>query len=128
MWWYTIFLIVLFGFFYPPEAKSHQWTPTYTTWRTSYVEDVLVTSMVLFNARDDVEYYEIQVLDGEFNPVPFATGERLYHLNHLRRKVIDVYISSKDEERAVYICSRSKSLQGSGNNTVLSSRICSKAI
>ena len=125
---YVIFLIVLFGFFYPPDAKSHQWTPTYITWRSSYVEDVLVASMTLFNARDDVEYYEIQVLDSEFEPVPFATGERIYHLNHLRRKVIDVYISSKDEERAVYICSRSKSLAGSTSTTVLSSRICSKAI
>jgi hypothetical protein len=91
------------------------------------VQDVLVISMTLFNAREDVSYYEIQVLDEEFNPVPFATGERIQQVNHLRRKVIDVYISSKDKERAVYICSRSKSLEGTGSNTVLSSRICSKA-
>ncbi len=91
------------------------------------MDDVLVTSMTLFNARGDVDYYEVQVLDGDMNPVPFASGERIYNINHLRRKVVDVYISSKDEARAVYICSRSKSLAGEGSRTVLSSRICSKA-
>ena len=111
----------------PAPSKAHQWTPTYPQWRPSYVEDVLVVSMTLFNARDDVGYYEIQVLDSEFRPVPFATGERIHQIDHLRRKVIDIYISSKDEDRAVYICSRSKSLQGDRNVTVLSSRICSKA-
>ena len=91
------------------------------------MDDVLVTSMTLFNARSDVDYYEIQVLDKDMNPVPFATGERIFNIGHLRRKVIDVYISSKDEERAVYICSRSKSLGEDVSRATISSRICSKS-
>lgn len=118
---------VIFLCLFSMQAMSHQWTPTYPTWRSSYVDDIFVTSMTLFNAREDVDYYEIQVLDEEMNSVPFATGERIYNIDHLRRKVIDVYVSSKDLDRAVYICSRSKSLAQGGGITILSSRICSKS-
>lgn len=109
------------------QAMSHQWTPTYPTWRPSYVDDIYVTSMTLFNSREDVDYYEIQVLDQEMMEIPFATGERIYNIDHLRRKVIDVYVSSKDLDRAVYICSRSKTVAKRGSYTILSSRICSKS-
>lgn len=83
--------------------------------------------MTLFNGRKDVDYYEIQVLDADMNPVPFATGERIFNVGHLSRKVVDVYISSKDEDRAIYVCSRSKSIEDNGSRTILSSRICSKS-
>jgi len=83
--------------------------------------------MKLFNSRGDVEYYEIQVLDKDFNPVPFASSERIFNVGHLKRKVVDVYISTTDVERAVYICSRSKSLAGNESKTVVASRICSKS-
>jgi len=111
----------------PVLSQAHQWTPTYPTWRPSYVEDVLVTSMTIFNGREEVDYYEIQVLDKDMEPVPFATGDRIFQVGHQKRKVVDVYISSKDEKRAVYICSRSKSLMDDYSTTIVSSRICSKS-
>ena len=83
--------------------------------------------MTIFNGREEVDYYEIQVLDKDMEPVPFATGDRIFQVGHLKRKVVDVYISSKDEERAVYICSRSKSLMDDYSTTIVSSRICSKS-
>ena len=111
----------------PAPSKGHQWTPTYPVWRPSYVDDVHVVTMKLFNSRGDIEYYEIQVLDVDFNPVPYASAERIMNVGHLKRKVVDIYVSSNDIERAVYICSRSKSLEGSESKTVVASRICSKS-
>ena len=83
--------------------------------------------MKLFNSRGDVDYYEIQVLDSDFNSVPFASSERIVNVKHLKRKVVDVYISTADVKRAVYICSRSKSLADNESKTVVASRICSKS-
>ena len=119
----TVILLLLFS----GSVSAHQWTPTYPVWRPSYVEDVSVVTMKLFNSRGDIDYYEIQVLDKDFNPVPFASSERIFNVGHLNRKVVDVYISSADIERAVYICSRSKSLSGFESKTIVASRICSKS-
>ena len=91
------------------------------------MEDIHVVTMKLFNSRGDVEFYEIQVLDTDFKSVPFASSERIVHVGHLKRKVVDVYIAVKDIERAVYICSRSKSLSDDKSKTVVASRICSKS-
>lgn len=111
----------------PAPSKAHQWTPTYPVWRPSYVEGVHVITMKLFNSRGDVDYYELQVLDTEFQPVPYASAERIMNVGHLKRKVVDIYVSSNDIERAVYICSRSKSLSDMESKTVVASRICSKS-
>jgi hypothetical protein len=106
---------------------AHQWTPTYYAWRPSHIDNVYVTDMMLWNAREEIEYFEIEVFDQDFNPVRFVTNETVIHVPHLRRKTIGVYVSSRDKDRAVYICSRSKILSLNITKTVIESRICSKS-
>lgn len=108
------------------QAWAHEFTPAYPTLEPSYMDGILTTKMLLFNRRQDVNYYEISVFDSEWNPVPFATTDKVFEAKYLERKFIDVYIREKDRSRAVYICTKSK-LQVDGNNiTAVSSRICSK--
>ena len=82
--------------------------------------------MTIFNARDDVEYYEFGVFDAEWNKVPFATQSKVMKIKHLEKKKIDIYIREKDRKDAVYICSKSKLIVDGGSKTSIISRICSK--
>jgi len=107
-------------------ASAHQWMPTYPELRPSYVTGVLTTKMELFNSRNDVKYYEILVYDKDFNPMRFATQEKIVEVGYLKRKNIDVYIREEDRDKVTYICSKSKLLKGTGSVTRVSSRICSK--
>ena len=108
-------------------ANAHQFTPTYPKLEPSYVEGILQAKMVLFNRRSDVEYYELGVYDGEWNPVPFTSNSKLIQIRYLETKRIDVYIRNSDRNRVVYICTSSKlAKDGSETSTLISSRICSK--
>ena len=48
------------------EASAHSFVPTYPELKPSYVEGILYTTMSLFNARKDVEYYEFGVFNAEW--------------------------------------------------------------
>lgn len=108
------------------SVSAHSWTPTYPKLEPAYVDGVLTTRMLLFNVRTDVEYFEISVWDADWNPVRFATSERIVRVAHLERKNIDIYIREQDRRKAVYVCSKSKLLRDSSSATLISSRICSK--
>jgi hypothetical protein len=107
-------------------ASAHQWTPTYPKLETSHVSGVLQARMKLFNARRDVAYFTFEVFDKDFNPVKFATTQRLLQLDYLGRKDVDIFIREQDRDKAVYVCSRSKIVAKDVTATVVSSRICSK--
>ena len=47
------------------SAIAHELTPTYAELKPSYVDNILVTTMKMWNRRNDVEYYEINVYDKE---------------------------------------------------------------
>lgn len=114
-------LMGLFGY-----ANAHQFTPTYPKLEPSYVEGILEAKMVLFNRRNDVEYYELGVYDAEWNPVPFTSTSKLIKVAYLETKRIDVYVRNSDRRRVVYICTISKLSANSKDATLISSRICSK--
>ena len=107
-------------------ASAHEFTPTYPKLKQSYVEGILYTTMTLFNARKDVQYYEMGVFDEEWNKVPFSVVEPIMFIKHLERKEIEVYIREKDRDRALYICSKSKLIVEGASKTSLATRICSK--
>lgn len=117
----TVVLIFLSG-----QATAHQWTPTYPKLKPSFVEGIYSTELKLFNSRNDVEYYEIQVLDKEMDGVMFATNQRVIKVEYLETTKVVVYIREQDINNAVYVCSKSKLLAGNETATVVSSRICSK--
>lgn len=109
------------------SAMAHEWTPTYPIFNTSSVEGINVSTMKLFNARDDVEYFEIGVFDEDWNGVPFAViGDNIIRVRHQEIEYIDVYIRSRDMKDAVYVCSKSKPLAEDTTRPMLFSRICSK--
>ena len=107
-------------------ASAHEMTPTYPKMIPSYVTGVSVTNMLLFNRRDDVEYYEVGVFTEDWQSIPFATQERIIHLNLSQRKNFKIYINDRDLNRATYICTISKLKKDGMQTSGISSKICSK--
>lgn len=108
-------------------ASAHEMTPTYPKWRPSYMDNVYVTTMEMFNKRDDVEYYEIGIFDKDFKPVPFVSKYDVINLRYLGHVSFDVYIRKSDVGRAEYVCSISKLRKEDGAvRQAVTSKICSK--
>jgi len=107
-------------------AYAHEWTPTYPKFESSFIEDIVVTTMTLFNKRSDVEYYEITVHDADWNSIPFATTNRLIYAPYLSKQSIEIYIKEEDCDRIEYICTTSKQLLLDAPSSGIDSRICSK--
>ena len=114
-------LIVLSG-----HVSAHEWTPTYPKLKPSYIEDIMVAEMKLFNGRKDVQYYEFQVYDDKWIPVPFSTSRFIMRIKHLERKSINIFVRERDRNRVEYICSKSRFLEEQKTKAYLSSRICSR--
>ena len=108
------------------SAIAHELTPTYPELRPSYMDEVSVTTMKMWNRRNDAQYYEIGVFDKEWNPVPFASPFRLLQLDYLEHKSFEVYIRDKDATRVEYICTTSKQLKSDVQSTGVKSKICSR--
>lgn len=107
-------------------AHSHEMTPTYPVLEPSYVDGVYRTKMSIFNKRIDTQYYEIEVFDKDFKPIPFASSSKIIELEYLDRKSFEVYIRTIDTKKAKYICTKSKLTNEDKNTSLISSRICSK--
>ena len=116
-----LWLVLLSG-----QVHAHQWTPTYPELTFSYVEGILKVRMELFNSRKDVSHFEFSVFDSDWNPVKFATSERIMRIDYLVRKSIDIYIREEDKYKATYVCSRSKTITEREEVAIVTSRICSK--
>lgn len=116
-----LWLVLLSG-----QVHAHQWTPTYPELTFSYVEGILKVRMELFNSRKDVSHFEFSVFDKDWNPVKFATSERIMRIDYLVRKSIDIYIREEDKYKATYVCSRSKTITEKEEVAIVTSRICSK--
>lgn len=108
------------------RVSAHQMTPTYPKLEPSFMDGVLRTKMSLFNKRDDVRFYEINVFDVNWNPLEFATTERVLQVNYLQTKNFEVYIRVADKDKVTYICTRSKLQSRGAAVPLVSSRICSK--
>ena len=106
------------------SLEAHELTPTYPELRTSYMKDVLQTKVSMWNAREDVEYYKIEVTDKDWNNVPFITREKTFKLDHFDRKDIEIFLPS--DTTAMYICTRSLLEKGNAQKSIVSSKVCSK--
>ena len=107
-------------------ANAHEMVPAYPTMKPSYISGVSVTSMKLFNRRDDVRYYEIGVFTSEWKPISFASEKKIIKLEYLGKKTFEVYIRNSDLDDATYICTLSKLEKDNVRTTGVSSKICSK--
>lgn len=108
------------------SAAAHELTPTYPELRPSYINGVSVTTMKMWNRRSDAQYYEINVFDEDWNPILFATSERVMQLNYLQSKSFDVYFRNEDSDKVSYICTTSKQLKQDVQSTGVKSKICSR--
>jgi uncharacterized membrane protein len=120
------FCVVLLGVLTHGFIWSHELTPTYPELKTSYLSGVLKAEMHLFNSRKDISYYSVSVYDKDWNPVKFATESKIIQMDYLDHKDIEVYVRKKDQEKAHYICTKSKILKGKSAPALVASRICSK--
>lgn len=109
-------------------VNSHQFTPTYPVLKQSHMRSVLKVEMQLLNKREDVSYYQLEVLDAQMKPVTFAATQKIVEVEYLKRKNLEIYIRSRDKNRATYVCSISKILSGQKKASAISSKICSKIL
>lgn len=107
-------------------AMAHEMSPTYLKFTPSYVNDVLKTNVEIFNRREDVNYYEIEVYDKDRNSISFVADAKVVNIKYLEKKSIDVYIKQSDKDRVVYVCTLSRFIKEDKTKTNVSSRICSK--
>jgi hypothetical protein len=108
------------------SVNAHELVPTYPEMTPSFMSGVSVTTLQLFNRRDDVRFYVIDVYTEDWAPVDFATRDQVLEVNYLEKRTFDVYIRDGDVEAASYICTTSKLLSDDVKSTGLSSRICSR--
>lgn len=119
-----LFLLVLLSGY----ASSHSLTPTYPSLDLSYVPGVYKADLELFNARKDISYYEVNVFDADWNAITASIlPEKILRVPHSTSKKITVYIPAALKSKAVYICTKSKTLYTPVTQvTVILSKICSK--
>jgi hypothetical protein len=122
MFRYVFMIMALIGGY----ANAHQFLPTYPKFEHSFITGVMYTKMELFNKRNDVEYYELNVYDNNWNSIAFASESKIVQVNYLQTKSVNVYVKKEDLVRVTYICTESKHKRESGQNTVIASQICSK--
>ena len=107
-------------------AAAHELTPTYPKFNPSYLTGISVTTMKLWNRREDASYYELALYDEEWLPLPFAATDKLIKLEYLESKSFEVYIRDSDLNKLEYICTTSKLLKDDVDSTGITSRICSR--
>jgi len=108
------------------NAAAHELTPTYPEISSSYIDGISVTTMKMWNRRSDASYYEISVFDEEWNPVGFATSNRIMQLGYLEHRNFKIYFRDEDKDKVSYICTTSKQLKEDVLSTGIKSKICSR--
>jgi hypothetical protein len=82
--------------------------------------------MEIFNKRREVEYYELGVFSQNWEPVTFASEDRIIRVRYLETKKINIYVKNEDLSKVTYICTESRLRKEDVKDTVISSKICSK--
>ena len=118
--------IIIAFLLWATALSGHEMTPAYPILKPSHVAGVVKAQMKLFNRRQDVKYYQIEVFDKDFVNIRFSSPYRIMKVEYQESKDFDVYIRKSDLIRAVYICTISKVIKSRTSQTLISSRICSK--
>lgn len=108
------------------SVVAHEMTPTYPKPSPSPIKGVTKFKMSLFNARTDVQFFQIAVIDREGNPMRFAATDRILAVSYKQRQDFDIYIRDDDLDRARYICTQSKVFAEQVSKTLVVSTICSR--
>ncbi len=116
----VLFLLLSFS------TSAHEMTPAYPEVKPSHVTGVVKVEMSLFNSREEIQWYQIELFDLNWTNIPFASSYRIINIGYKERKSFDVYIRKADMDEAVYLCTTSKVRKSSKSRTLISSRICSR--
>ena len=116
----VLFLLLSFS------TSAHEMTLAYPEVKPSHVAGVVKVEMSLFNSREEIEWYQIELFDLNWTNIPFASSYRIINIGYKERKSFDVYIRKADMDEAVYLCTTSKVRKSSKSRTLISSRICSR--
>ena len=120
------YYVIAAALFLTSGAAAHELTPTYPEFTPTFLDNVSVTKMKLWNRREDVSYYELSVYDEDWNPIPFAAVDRLIKIDYLETKSFEIYIRNSDLKKLEFICTTSKLLKNDVESTGITSRICSR--
>ena len=101
-------------------------TPAYPEVKMSHVKNVVKVEMSLFNSREEIKYYQIDLFDLNWMSIPFSTTYKIIKVDYKEHKAFDIYIRKKDTPEAVYLCTTSKVKRTNTSRTLISSRICSR--
>jgi hypothetical protein len=107
-------------------VSAHEMTPAYPILKPTYVAGVVKAEMSLFNSREDVQYYQIDLFDLNWTNLPFSSKYRVIKVGYKERKDFIVYIRELDLDEATYICTTSKVKKNTQSRTLIVSRICSR--
>jgi hypothetical protein len=108
------------------DVYAHQFLPTYPKFQHSFIDGVMFTKMQLFNKRKEVEYYELNVYDDQWNKITFASETKLIRISYLQTKDVNVYVKKQDLLKVTYICTESKHQRENVQVAVIATQICSK--
>jgi len=118
--------LIVFFLLWSFSTSAHEMTPAYPDVKPSHVAGVVKVEMSLFNSREEIEWYQIELFDLNWTNIPFASSYRIINIGYKERKSFDVYIRKVDMDEAVYLCTTSKVRKTSRSRTLISSRICSR--
>ena len=107
-------------------ASAHEMTPAYPILKPSHVSGVVKVEMSLFNSREEIKYYQIELFDLNWQNIPFSSTYKIITVEYKAHKSFDVYIRKVDLDEAVYLCTTSKVKKTYESSTLISSRICSR--
>ena len=107
-------------------VSAHQFLPTYPKVEQSFIVGVSQVKMELFNKRREIEYYELGVFDANWNPLSFASENKIIQIRYLETKQVNVYVRNEDLKNVSFICTESKLRKEETKQTLISSKICSK--
>jgi len=117
--------VILF-FILGGSVLGHEMVPTYPKWSQSFIPTAKVTTMKIFNKREDAKWYQINVLDNKWNQLPFVTRFKIVEVPYQKHVKFDVYVSEKVSKKAEYICTTSKLRGNDDFKPIVESRICSR--
>ena len=118
--------LIVFFLLWSFSTSAHEMTPAYPDVKPSHVAGVVKVEMSLFNSREEIQWYQIELFDLNWTNIPFASSYRIINIGYKERKSFDVYIRKADMDEAVYLCTTSKVRKSSKSRTLISSRICSR--
>lgn len=115
-------LLLAAALMFSTGAAAHEMTPTYFRILPTQYDNIYMSTIELFNRREDADRYQFEVYTEDWVPIEFASFDRYVKIEYGQGIEAKLYFRKSDINRITYICSRSMA----DNITNVASLICSK--